>query len=179
LPVCHRPTHDLMIEIGTAPPVNRCWSWCITIGYGPESELRSVRTLQFGGFAWSLCICSCCTVLVALHDPKAPSWQSSGCKDASYWIWYSSIENWPCIRNIETDSHIYSLFYMTLCYGTSYGPMSVCVCLSQVSVLSTGMNWLICFFWTWRLFFYQSFKEIQVSIKIRVLPSGTFSKLRP
>jgi len=34
------------------------------------------------------------------------------------------------------------------CYtsmGTNYGPVSVCLCLSQVSILSTGMNGLISF----------------------------------
>jgi len=55
--------------------------------------------------------------------------------------------------------------------------LSVCVCLSQVGVLSKGMNGLM-WFLAWRLFSTSpalSFKEIRVFTKIRVLPSGNFS----
>jgi len=58
--------------------------------------------------------------------------------------------------------------------------LSVSVCLSQVGVLSKGMNGLMCF-WPGEFFSTSrtlSFKEIQVSTKIRVLPSGIFPKLR-
>jgi len=61
--------------------------------------------------------------------------------------------------------------------GTSYGPVSVSVCLSRVGVLAKGMNGLICFM-ARRLLSTSptlSFKEILVSTKIRVLPFGTFS----
>jgi len=63
--------------------------------------------------------------------------------------------------------------------GTSLGPVSVClsVCLSQVGVLSKGMNGIISFL-AWGLLSTSptlSFEEIRVSTKIRALPSGTFS----
>ena len=62
--------------------------------------------------------------------------------------------------------------------GTSYGLVSVCP--SQVRVLSKRMDgsswflawWLLFWLATWRC------KEIQISRIIRVLSSGTFSKLR-
>jgi len=59
--------------------------------------------------------------------------------------------------------------------GTSYDP--VYVCLTQVGVLSKGMNGLI-WFLAWRLLLTSPalcFKEVQVSTKIRVLPSESFS----
>jgi len=64
--------------------------------------------------------------------------------------------------------------------GTSYGPVSVCLylCLSQVGVLSKRMNessWFL----VWELpSTYPALceKEILVSLKIRVLPSGTLSQ---
>ena len=63
--------------------------------------------------------------------------------------------------------------------GTSYDPVSVslCVCLSQVGVLSKrleGSGWFL----AWRLpstYHTVCRNEIQVSTKIRVLPSGTLS----
>jgi len=63
--------------------------------------------------------------------------------------------------------------------GISYGPVSVCVCSSQVGVPSKWMDGLS-WFLAWRLFSTyptQCYEEIQVSIKIRVglLSSGTFS----
>lgn len=39
------PRHNLMIDKGTDPLVERCRSRCIEISYGAESELRSVPTL--------------------------------------------------------------------------------------------------------------------------------------
>jgi len=59
--------------------------------------------------------------------------------------------------------------------GTSYDP--VYVCLTQVGVLSKGMNGLI-WFLAWRLLLTSPalcFKEVQVSTKIWVLPSESFS----
>ena len=59
---------------------------------------------------------------------------------------------------------------MTLC-------LSVCVCLSQVNVLSKGMNDLICFLARGLLSTSPTlcFQEIQVSTKVRIglVPSGT------
>ena len=60
--------------------------------------------------------------------------------------------------------------------GTSYGPVSVC--LSQVGVLSKwvdGSSWFLAH----RLLSTRPtpcFKEIHLSTKIRVLPSGTLSQ---
>ena len=53
----------------------------------------------------------------------------------------------------------------------------LCPRLSQVGVLSKGMNGLICFL-AWRLLsagLMLCFKEIQVSTRIRVLAFGIFS----
>jgi len=58
--------------------------------------------------------------------------------------------------------------------GTSYGPVFVCVCLSQVGVLSKRLNessWIL----AWELhstYPTLCYKEIHVPSKIRVLPSG-------
>ena len=67
------------------------------------------------------------------------------------------------------DAALARVLAMALCLCLS-------VCLSQVSVLSKGMNGLIWFLAcgllsTSRMLL---FKEIQVSTKIRVLSSGTF-----
>jgi len=63
--------------------------------------------------------------------------------------------------------------------AASYGPVSVClsVCLSQVGVLSKRMDGLS-WFLAWRLVIYPTLccKEIQLSTKLRVLPSGTLSQ---
>ena len=63
--------------------------------------------------------------------------------------------------------------------GTSCGPMSVCLCLSVTSWCSIKSNKRINLVFGIGSFFSTSptlyFKEIQVSTKIRVLPSGTFS----
>ena len=58
--------------------------------------------------------------------------------------------------------------------GTSCGPASVCVCLSQLGVLSKLLDesgWFL----VWELSTYPTLccKEIRVSSEIRVLPSGT------
>jgi len=54
------------------------------------------------------------------------------------------------------------------------------VCLSQLGVLSKGMNGLICFLAWWLLSASPTLccKEFQISAKRRVLSSGSLSKLR-
>jgi len=53
-----------------------------------------------------------------------------------------------------------------------------CVCLSQVGVLSKGVNGVICFL-AWRVFFDQSYTVLKGNSGIYnnegILPSGTFS----
>ena len=62
--------------------------------------------------------------------------------------------------------------------GTSYGPVSVSVCLSQVGVLSKWMDRSSWFVACVLLSTYPTlcYKEIQVCTKIRVLPSATLSQ---
>ena len=63
--------------------------------------------------------------------------------------------------------------------GTSYAPVSVGLSvrlrLSQVGILSKWIERLVCF--GMEAYFDRSYilKEVQVSTKIRALPSGTFS----
>jgi len=72
-----------------------------------------------------------------------------------------------------------SCFLTTRCYasvGSNYDPVSVSPCLSE-AVLSKGMD-RSTWFLAWRLLSTRPtlrYKEIQVTIKLRVLPSGTFS----
>ena len=56
--------------------------------------------------------------------------------------------------------------------GTSYNPVSACLCLSQVGVLSKRLNESG---WFWHESFLRPMccKEIQVTLNVRVLPSGT------
>ena len=62
------------------------------------------------------------------------------------------------------------------CYASAVLAMGLSVCLSQVGVLLKwldGSSWFL----AWKLLSTSHtlyFKEIQVSAKIRVLPSGTF-----
>ena len=62
--------------------------------------------------------------------------------------------------------------------GTSSGPVSVCVCLSKVGVLSKWMGGSSWFVARTLLSTYptQYCKEILAATKIRVLPSGTLPK---
>ena len=57
--------------------------------------------------------------------------------------------------------------------GTSYGPVSVSLCMPQVGVLSKRINESGWFFWHGSFLPTLSCKEIQVPSKIKVLPSGT------
>ena len=64
-------------------------------------------------------------------------------------------------RRVSTPARLYASA------GTSYGPVSVRLCLSQVGVLSTGINRLV-WFLAWRLLLTSPTlfcKEIQVSTK--------------
>jgi len=85
-----------------------------------------------------------------------------------------------CVEKGLITSHQETLLPARRCASAraSCGPVSVsvCVCLSQVGVPTKGINGSI---WslTWRLLSTSPtlcFKEIQVSTKMRVLPSGTF-----
>ena len=100
------------------------------------------------------------------------------------------------IRRILSDRHvgiriILATLFLSLAFvlfllgrryasaGNSCGPVSVC--LSQVGVLSKGMNGLI---WVLARRLLSTsptlcFKEIQVSTKIRVLPLELFPKISP
>ena len=60
--------------------------------------------------------------------------------------------------------------------STSYGPVSVCLCLLQVGILSKGMDGMIWFLARGLISTSRKLcrKEIHVSTKIKVLPSKTF-----
>jgi len=73
-----------------------------------------------------------------------------------------------------TSEHIRFYRAMLSIRGTRHGPVSVCVCLSQVGVLLKRMNesgWFLArqLHLTYPTLCY---KEIHVPSKIRVLPSG-------
>jgi len=101
--------------------------------------------------------------------------------------WGTSVPQDPCAPHFQilaaplpSCRRLAVIFYraMLCMHGSSRGPVSVCP--SQVGVLLKwldGSSWFV----AWRLLSTSPrlcFKEIQVSAKITVLPSGTFPKLR-